>query len=170
MKHKNDEVINALLEKFNLSRDEDVFEKIDKRGRFQYRIIPRRGIDKVEAMSKARVTFEVIKCAKDHVVLKFTATKEEEDGTITIIETTGEADDGNVQQIPKYLAAMAESRGRARAILKIEGFYKYGFFSEDEADEFKSFSNEKRGIKAPKKEATVRTGISEETFPDFLKD
>lgn len=143
-KHKNDEIIKALLDKFKLDRDEDVYEKTSKStGKLIYRIIPRKGIDKIEHMSKAVISFEPLKVEKDHVVFKFFAEREEEDGSITKIQTTGEADDQNVQQVPKYLAAMAEARGRARAILKIEGFYKYGFFSEDEADEFKEFAQGK---------------------------
>ena len=153
--HKNDEVINALLEKFNIDRDNDVYEKVVG-NKLHYRIITRKGIDKIEALSKAKVSFDVIKCERDHVVLKFTAIKGDE-----TIETTGEADEDNVRMVPKYLSAMAEARGRARAILKIEGFYKLGFNSEDEADDFQDIV---RGKSSGSKPFAKAKGAGAEEF------
>ena len=134
-------------------------------GKLQYRIIPRKGIDKIEAMSKAKVTFEIIKCEKDHVVLLFKAQKFDADGTvIEEVTTTGEADDLNVKQKPAYLAAMAEARGRSRVILKIEGFYKYGIYSEVEAEEFQEFAKTKTATGTKTSEIK---GIIEEGSPSI---
>jgi hypothetical protein len=142
--HKNDKIIKDLFEKFDLDPQEDLFEKRMANGKLQYRIIPRKGIDKIEAMSKAKVTFEIVKCDIDHVVLLFKAQKFDDDGNlIETVFTTGEADRDNVKQKPAYLAAMAEARGRSRVILKIEGFYKYGIYSEVEAEEFQEFAKTK---------------------------
>ena len=52
-----------------------------------------------------------------------------------VIITTGEADKSNC--INAYLAAMAEKRGKDRAILKLIKAYEYGISSEEEADDFK---------------------------------
>ena len=52
-----------------------------------------------------------------------------------VIITTGEADKSNCTNA--YLAAMAEKRGKDRAILKLIKAYEYGISSEEEADDFK---------------------------------
>ena len=52
-----------------------------------------------------------------------------------VIITTGEADKSNCSNL--YLAAMAEKRGKDRAILKLIKAYEYGISSEEEADDFK---------------------------------
>ena len=52
-----------------------------------------------------------------------------------VIITTGEADKSNCTNA--YLVAMAEKRGKDRAILKLIKAYEYGISSEEEADDFK---------------------------------
>lgn len=56
-----------------------------------------------------------------------------------VIITTGEADKSNCSNL--YLAAMAEKRGKDRAILKLIKAYEYGISSEEEADDFKQSEN-----------------------------
>lgn len=51
---------------------------------------------------------------------------------------------GNVQQSPPYLAEMAEKRCKSRGVLKLAGFYELGFYSQDEAEEFKSVVDSKK--------------------------
>ena len=46
--------------------------------------------------------------------------------------TTGEADNTNVKQVPKYLGCMAEKRGIDRAVLKLINAYEYGIYSDSE--------------------------------------
>lgn len=159
-KHKNDEVIKALYEKFELT-PEDVFTK-EVGNRVHYRIITRRGIDKIQAKSDAKLDWHVTYESDDCVRIDITATKE---GVIPF-HTNGEADRHNVKQQPAYLAAMALARAKSRAILGIEDFYKHGFMGVDEADEFKEIVN-KGGSK---KEASIKTGPSLSEIPKGLSN
>ena len=59
-----------------------------------------------------------------------------------VIITTGEADKSNCTNA--YLAAMAEKRGKDRAILKLINAYEYGIYSDVEADDFKKPAEEYR--------------------------
>lgn len=132
-KHKNDEIIKELYAKYDLTPD-DVFTKQDKYGRnVQYRIVTRRGIDKIEAKSDAKLTWKHEYVSDNMVVIDIVA--ELPDGST--FHTNGEADRDNVKQQPVYLGAMALARAKSRAVLGIEGLYKHGFMSVEEADEFK---------------------------------
>ena len=64
-----------------------------------------------------------------------------------VIITTGEADKSNC--INAYLAAMAEKRGKDRAILKLIKAYEYGISSEEEADDFKQSKPKVANTKPP---------------------
>lgn len=171
---KDRELIEHLVKKFDLIWDKDVFEKIDRRGKTQYIIINRRGMDKIEARSDATVDWKVVSTSPDHVYLEFWAKKniEVKDGDevrtdVAEVHTSGEADRGNVQQVPAYLFAMAEARGRSRALLKIEGLYEAGFFSEDEADDFKDLVREKTfGVKS--KAAPIEAKDEPSDLKDFF--
>lgn len=123
-----DDMLRELYVKNGLVKDEDTW--VLTRGGKKIPIITRTGIEKIQANNNITVKYTVDAMAPDFVVIRATAQK----GT-TIIETFGEASPDNTKQA--YPVAMAEKRALARAVLKIEGFYKYGAYSEDEADEFK---------------------------------
>ena len=109
---------------------EDVFKKEFKDGK-SFVIITRTGIEKIQAIQKYKVTFELsffpevstfvckAQCYTDN---KF-------------IETYGEASPQNCTT--SYLVAMAEKRALSRAVLKMVGLYELGVFGEDESEEFK---------------------------------
>ena len=80
------------------------------------------------------VDINVINSEPDLVRILVTMKK----GSVSIT-TFGEADRKNC--FNPYLAAMAEKRGRDRAILKLINAYEYGVYSEIEADNFKKDKN-----------------------------
>ena len=59
-----------------------------------------------------------------------------DDKCAEVVITTGEADKSNCSNL--YLAAMAEKRGKDRAVLKLINAYEYGISSEEEMDDFKA--------------------------------
>ena len=100
-----------------------------------YVIITRSGIDKIQAIEKITIDYEVINCDRDFCVVKANALKGE-----TSIQTFGSAlkggfKDGNCNTW--YVMEMAEKRAMSRAVLKLTGFYELGVFGEDESEEFK---------------------------------
>ena len=103
-----------------------------------YVIITRQGIEKIQAKTGIKVTYEVIKCEAKFAVIKATANIPSEK---IVIETFGSAlkgdtyNDGNCNSW--YVAEMAEKRALSRAILKLTGFYEQGVFGEDESEDFK---------------------------------
>jgi hypothetical protein len=128
--HKNDEIIKELYRKFDLKPD-DVFTK-EVGGHVHYRIITRRGIDKIEAKSNAKLEWRYTYQSDFKTSLEIWARKYDENGVITDeFHTNGEADRDNVKMKPAYIDAMALARGKSRAILGIEGFYAQGFMSVD---------------------------------------
>ena len=118
------ERLKELYHKYSLTKD-DVFKHQ------HYIIITRSGIDKVQAIEKMRVNYEVIKCEPNFAVVKATAQKGD-----AYIETFGSAlkgdgyKDGNTNSW--YIMEMAEKRSMSRAVLKLCGFYELGVFGEDE--------------------------------------
>ena len=80
------------------------------------------------------VDINVINSEPDLVRILVTMKK----GSVSIT-TFGEADRKNC--FNPYLAAMAEKRGRDRAILKLINAYEYGVYSEIEADSFDKKKN-----------------------------
>ena len=123
------ERLKELYHKYSLTKD-DVFKHQ------HYIIITRSGIDKVQAIEKMRVNYEVIKCEPNFAVVKATAQKGD-----AYIETFGSAlkgdgyKDGNTNSW--YIMEMAEKRSMSRAVLKLCGFYELGVFGEDESEDFK---------------------------------
>ena len=100
-----------------------------------YVIITRSGIDKIQAIEKITIDYEVINCDRDFCVVKANALKGE-----TSIQTFGSAlkggfKDGNCNTW--YVMEMAEKRAMSRAVLKLTGFYELGVFGEDESEDFK---------------------------------
>jgi hypothetical protein len=127
MTTKND-MLRELFLKNGLVKGEDTHElKFGGRG---LTIITRSGIEKIQANNNIKVTFDVIKCEPELVVIKAEAKM----GDVTI-ESFGEASPSNTKQ--PYPVAMAEKRALSRVVLKIAGFYKHGVFGEDESDDFK---------------------------------
>ncbi len=113
-----------------------------------YTLITRAGIDKIQAKAKIEIDYQPVAgvCTSESAVIKATATM----GDVTI-QTFGEATRNNLKfetnagkWKPTYAWAIAEKRAMARAVLKLTGFYEEGVMSEDEAEEFKAFVNEKR--------------------------
>jgi len=127
-KETNEETMVRLYKEYNLTK-EDVFTH-----KF-YKIITRTGVDKIQAAAGINVTYEVVHVERHDngldVAMKAFGTKGDQS-----IETFGEASPENTTQ--NYPFAMAEKRAMARAVLKLAGLYELGFFSEDEADDFKS--------------------------------
>ncbi len=125
----NREKIADLYKKYNLTKD-DVFKHQ------HYLIITRTGIDKVQAIEKIKIHYEVERCEPTFCVIKAIGTKEG-----VSIETFGSAlkgadfKSGNTNSW--YVMEMAEKRAMSRAVLKLTGFYELGVFGEDESEEFK---------------------------------
>ena len=129
------ELLKEKYIKYNLTKD-DVF----KQQSGHYIIITRSGIDKIQALEKIHIDYEVVKCEKDFCVVKANARKEG-----AFIQTFGSAlkgvtyKDGNTNSW--YVMEMAEKRAMSRAVLKLTGFYELGVFSEDESEDFKKSNN-----------------------------
>jgi len=121
------EMMNRLYKKYGLTSD-DVFSHR------HYKIITRAGIDKIQAKAGIEVEYDWL-YIKRHEGGLDVACKVKGIMGDRIIWTTGEASPENTTQ--NYPFAMAEKRGMARAVLKLAGLYEEGFFSEDEADDFK---------------------------------
>ena len=124
-------------------------EKEDVFKHQHYIIITRSGIDKIQAIEKITIDYEVINCERDFCVVKAHAKKDKSD-TVgvkmeTSIQTFGSAlkggfKDGNCNTW--YVMEMAEKRAMSRAVLKLTGFYELGVFGEDESEDFKKSNNQ----------------------------
>tara|TARA_R110000787_G_scaffold99243_1_gene203763 strand:- start:2304 stop:2720 length:417 start_codon:yes stop_codon:yes gene_type:complete len=128
----NTERLKELYKKYNLNREIDIF----KHKTLGYIILTRQGIEKIQALEKIYITYDVIKCETNFSVMKAKASKGD-----AKVETFGSAlkgtnyKDGNHNSW--YVAEMAEKRAMSRAVLKLTGFYELGVFGEDEAEDFK---------------------------------
>ncbi len=125
----NKEKLAELYKEYKLEK-EDVFKHK------HYLIITRSGIDKIQAIAKIQITYDVVRCEPNFAVFKAIADK----GSTTI-ETFGSAlkgdnyNDGSTNSW--YVSEMAEKRAMSRAVLKLTGFYELGVFGEDESESFK---------------------------------
>lgn len=125
----NIEKLKSLYAKYDLTKD-DVYKHQ------HYIIITRSGIDKIQAIEKIFIDYEVVKCEPNFAVVKANAEKQD-----AKIQTFGSAikgatfKDGNTQTW--YVMEMAEKRAMSRAVLKLTGFYELGVFGEDESEDFK---------------------------------
>lgn len=125
----NKEKLTILYKKYELTSD-DVYKHQ------HYLIITRSGIDKLQAIEKISINYEVIKCEANFCVVKANANKDN-----ASIQTFGSAlkgvsfKDGNCNTW--YVMEMAEKRAMSRAVLKLTGFYELGVFGEDESEDFK---------------------------------
>ncbi len=139
--------LKELYNKYNLTK-EDVY-KHD-----HYIIITRTGIDKIQAIEKIEIRYDVIKCETEFCVILANAVKEYHDSKdvkqVLRIQTFGSAKYGAKywdKDTKKYVALgntntwyvmeMAEKRAMSRAVLKLTGFYELGVFGEDESENFK---------------------------------
>ena len=125
----NKEKLTELYKEYKLEK-EDVFKHQ------HYLIITRSGIDKIQAVAKIQITYEVVRCEPNFAVFKAIAYK----GSTTI-ETFGSALKGDSYKDSStnswYVSEMAEKRAMSRAVLKLTGFYELGVFGEDESESFK---------------------------------
>lgn len=125
----NREKIKDLYAKYELT-PEDVFKHQ------HYLIITRSGIEKIQALEKISVNYEVVRCEPNFAAVKAFNDK---------LQTFGSAlkgasfKDGNTNTY--YVLEMAEKRALSRLVLKQTGFYELGVFGEDEAEDFKKPKN-----------------------------
>jgi len=123
------EKLAELYKKYNLTKD-DVYKHQ------HYIIITRSGIDKIQAIEKIFIDYEVINCESNFAVVKANANKSD-----AKIQTFGSALKGNTFKDGNcntwYVMEMAEKRAMSRAVLKLTGFYELGVFGEDESEDFK---------------------------------
>jgi len=117
------EKLRKLFKKYELSETD--YYKDKKRG---FTIITRPGIEKIQYVSKIKITFEMVRCEIDFAVVKATGKKGTE-----VIETFGGASPKNCMS--NYYPEMAEKRAMARVVLKLENLYELGIFGEDEIED-----------------------------------
>tara|TARA_R110000803_G_scaffold69058_2_gene131216 strand:+ start:4884 stop:5258 length:375 start_codon:yes stop_codon:yes gene_type:complete len=117
--------IGELYKKYELTAS-DVFKHQ------HYLIITRSGIEKIQAIEKIEINFDVIKCETNFCVIKATSGQLQTFGSAIKGETFK---DGNTNSW--YVMEMAEKRALSRLVLKLTGFYELGVFGEDESEDFK---------------------------------
>jgi len=121
----NRDKVAELYKKYDLTK-EDVFKHQ------HYLLITRSGIEKIQAIEKVVVNYEVVKCEPNFAAVKAYNDK---------LQTFGSAlkgasfKDGNTNS--HYVLEMAEKRSLSRLVLKQTGFYELGVFGEDESEDFK---------------------------------
>jgi hypothetical protein len=135
------ETLNNLYKEFGLSPDQVFVHP-------HYKIITRSGVDLIQSSANIRIRYEPVASLCDItsgvVAIKAYGTRYDTKGEIVAeIETFGEASPANNKNA--YPVAMAEKRAMSRAVLKLAGLYKNGFFSEDESDDFSAFVRKQRG-------------------------
>jgi hypothetical protein len=121
----NRERIADLYKKYELTKD-DVFKHQ------HYLIITRSGIEKIQALEKIDVNYDVVKCEPNFAAVKAYNDKLQTFGSAIKGETFK---DGNTNSW--YVLEMAEKRALSRLVLKQTGFYELGVFGEDESEDFK---------------------------------
>lgn len=121
----NRERLTEMYKKYELTK-EDVFKHQ------HYLIITRTGIEKIQAIEKIPVSFEVVKCETNFAVIKAFNDKLSTFGSALKGESFK---DGNTNSW--YVMEMAEKRALSRLVLKQTGFYELGVFGEDESEDFK---------------------------------
>ncbi len=118
--------MKQLAEEYNLSKDD--FWKHAQSGKW---IISHDAVEKIA--NKEQIVCgppQVLNSERDFVRMVISAKKGE-----NVVWTIGEADTRNCQN--KYYGAMAEKRGKDRAILKLINAYEWGIYSDVEAESFK---------------------------------
>ena len=135
----NRERLKELYEKYELEKDH--FFKHQ-----HYTIITRQGIDKIQAVERINIDYDVVKCEPNFAAVKATASN----SNGLTIQTFGSAikgadfKSGNTNTW--YVLEMAEKRCMSRAVLKLTGFYELGIFGIDEAEEFSNSYNKSKTL------------------------
>ena len=133
----NTNKLKEIYTKYNLEKD-DIF--VLKFGGKDKPIITRAGIEKIQAQLNISINYKIEKISDDHkscIILAQGAIMKETEGKgrqpIAMAQSFGEVSPGNNKS--NYPICMAEKRGMARVVLKMANLA--GFYSEDEAEEFK---------------------------------
>jgi hypothetical protein len=160
------EKTDALCKKYGLEVDDMFNHK-------HYRIITRKGIDKIQAIEKIFINYEAVKVEPEFCVVKASAKKDN-----ARIETFGSAKYGSKSWNPEknnnkggwdesgntstwYVMEVAEKRAMSRAVLKLTGFYELGVFGEDESEDFKrSPQPSTKPIENEKKKLAINADIA----------
>jgi len=158
----NRDEIKEAYDKYDLT-PQDVFKHQ------HYLIITRSGIEKIQALERIKIKYEVVKCEPDFCCIKAIV---EKDG----VETYGSAKHGdfkNGNTNSWYVMEMAEKRAMSRAVLKVTGLYKLGIFGDEESEEFTK--DGKDVDEKPKPSTDNDGGSTYETFgedesEEFTKD
>lgn len=130
--------ITELFKKYNLVSSDYFKHK-------HYQIITRQGIDKIQAIEKIFIEYDVVSCSPEYCGVKAKASKNdakiETFGSAKYGGKTWDADKKKWNEIGNtnswYVLEIAEKRAMSRAVLKLTGFYELGVFGEDESEDFK---------------------------------
>ena len=120
------EVLRAIYEKYQLSKDEDIFLLHGTA------IITKTGIQKITSAERFNYDYDIVRVDPEYCAVKCTVSK---DGFI-LSTSFGSAERANVKNAQKYYLEMAEKRAKARAVLIAIDAHGY-LYGEDEADDFK---------------------------------
>lgn len=124
----NTELLKELYHSYDLTKD-DFFKHQ------HYTIITRAGIEKIQAIEKINVNYEVIECTPNFAAIRAKSTHNGKTvETFASALKGGSYKDGNTQSW--YVLEIAEKRALSRIVLRHLGLYKEGFFAEDESEEF----------------------------------
>ena len=121
------ETLRAIYEKYNLSKDEDIFALHGTA------IITKTGMQKIVTFEGFNYTFDVISCTPDFCAVKCTVIDKQGKELST---SFGSAEKSNVKNAQKYYLEMADKRAKVRAVLIAIDAHGY-LYSEEEADDFK---------------------------------
>ena len=148
------ELKNQLYTQAGLVR-EDLYD--DPRG---FKVIKRNGIEKIQAHYNVSVTFDLHEdiVQNEGRMMQFIRVKATGKLGNRTIETYGEASSMNC--VNKYPIATAEKRALSRAVLKLTGLYKYGFFGQDEIIEEKDENKLVNNLKNVLPKRTVQTSVA----------
>lgn len=127
------EFIKELYEKYNFSKDEDIF--VMEMGNRKIPIVTKTGMQKIISQEQFKYTFDHIHVSQDYcVVLCKVFSKEGEE----LSSSYGSAESVNVRNKAKYFMEMAEKRAKVRSVLIAVDAHGY-LYSEEEADDFKKW-------------------------------
>jgi len=117
-----------LAEKYGLTKDDF---HVETRGGKKIVTMTRSGIEKIEFQEGIKVEFDLIFFDQKERYVSLWVIAENKHGKK--IRTTGESSPYNTQN--KYPFAMAEKRGKARAILQMTEFSSLGVYTEEDAEQ-----------------------------------
>lgn len=118
--------MKQIAEEYNLSKDD--FWQEPRSGKW---IISHDAVEKIGNQENIVIgPPQILNSEQNFVRMVITAKKGE-----AVMWTIGEADSQNCKNL--YMGAMAEKRGKDRAILKLINAYEWGIYSDVEADSFR---------------------------------